>query len=291
MNPRPQYAFTPDLSESASSRGEGPDGAAGGLATPGASPTQRRLDDAGGHGFQAVLAKYPRSAPSAFPASLLSCFLVFLLSCFLLTLPGCGTLLGGTGGRLTAHSLTEPEARLSTNFDHAIYRTDGNSGATIVLYRGPLDAPEQALIIRMFWQPRAGSTPINPAATNATLHYLVFTDSPGSSDTPGNPNTSQSPAPSEYVGVYGGAGFLFPHDKLGEPTLRANLWHANLRLSDATVGFEDVLGQAELAGRFTARRDPLAVQQALRHLSQAASQRLDYPRLVRGDRPIATGRR
>ena len=169
-------------------------------------------------------------------------------------------------GELAARSMTEGGATLEGGFDTAVYSFDGKNRLTVLLYDGPIDDPRQAVTIRMFWRPRAGRTPLDGAATNATVNYVVFASDDRSS-----------------VGVYSGAGFLHPKSKLGKAQLAATLRNATLNLSDSDPTFVDLLGHAVLEGRFTARLDGTGLEQALRQLRVNVRNRLGRPRMVRSD--------
>lgn len=182
-------------------------------------------------------------------------------------LGGCGVPFVSTGSELTVRSQTHPGRFLAGDFDRAIYRLDDKQAVTVVLLSGPDDAPRQAAVVRMFWKPRAGATPISATATNATVQYLVF------------------PEGGREVGVYSGAGFVHPSSGLGGDTFRGGLWQANLRLTDRSTGFEDLLGQAMLRGDLAARRDDAAVGDLLRQLHRRVTDRLGYPRLVAAPPP------
>lgn len=188
---------------------------------------------------------------------------------------GCG-LVGGSKGKLTISSLVHPQTRLAGQFEHGIYGCHDDDSLIIILYDGPADRPTQAATIRMFWRPRVGRTPIASTATNATIQYLLFARADG-------------PEPAEEVGVYSGAGYLFPQTTPGQPVFRASLWQAALRLSDCSPGFEDLLGPSRLQGDLTVRRDDTAVREMLDRLNTLTSQQLGYPRLVQkenGELPI-----
>lgn len=171
------------------------------------------------------------------------------------------------GNKLTARSLTSPDTTLESEFDTALYSFDGKSHITVLLYDGPIDNPTQAVTIRMFWRPHAGRTPLTGAATNATVHCVIFT---------GDQNQS--------VGIYSGAGFLHPKSKPGKAKLSADLRDATLRLTEHNAAFADILGQAVLEGRFSAQLDSAALTDALRRLQMSIRKRLGYPRMVRADR-------
>jgi hypothetical protein len=168
------------------------------------------------------------------------------------------------GGELAVRSQSDPQAVLKSGFETAIYGYNDGQHVTIVLYDGPIENPTQAVTIRMMWLPRAGGTPIDATATNATIHYMIFTGS-------GN----------DLLGVYSGAGYMYPSSTPGKDSLTAAVWEANLRLSDRSEQFTDLLGQAILKGKFVARRDDAGTIEAVRMLNSRVSACLGYPRVVK----------
>lgn len=191
----------------------------------------------------------------------------------LLLLPfgaGCSAI-GMNRSALAVTSRSDPGTRLQGSFDSAYYAYDGDNAVTVVLVAGPEDNPTQAASIRLFWAARAGRTPIAPEATNATVQYIVFAD------------RRTDAGFFREVGVYGGAGFLFLNTKPGESQLTGSLWEADLLLADRSERFKDLLGQSQLEGSFTARRDEQKVAQLLQLLNARVTDRLGYPRLVRAE--------
>lgn len=176
---------------------------------------------------------------------------------------GCGT---HHGASLALRSQSRPSTALIGGFTSSYYSMDDKNHLTILLVDGSIEEPVQAVTIRMFWKPRAGRTPIDPTATNATIHYTIFTGD----------NRSE-------VGIYSGAGFVYPVGKVGNPAFSADVWQATLRLTDRSTGFEDLLGGAVLDGHLTARRDDAAVSLALRRLRVLVTQCVGYPRWVGGN--------
>ncbi|MEX0776740.1 MAG: hypothetical protein WD042_13640 [Phycisphaeraceae bacterium] len=170
---------------------------------------------------------------------------------------------GAGGGNLALSSQFEQGVTLESNFESGTYRFDDRNHVTVVLVDGPMENPRQAVTLRMFWEPRAGRTPIDQDATNATIHYVIFA---GEGD--------------REAGVYSGAGFVYPKDKPGGAGLSAGVWQASLIMTDRSEMFDDLLGQAKLKGTFTARRDDLATSQMIDHLNRLITQRLQYPRVV-----------
>lgn len=178
---------------------------------------------------------------------------------------GCGTkTLTAPGGKLAVRSQSNEGATLAGGFDSGYYEYDDANNVRVVLFDGPPEQPTQAAVITMFWNPRAGRTPIDPTATNATVQYVIFS---GESE----------------VGIYSGAGFMHPKGKPGGDRLSAAVWQATLRLTDRSENFQDLLGQAILEGNFSARRDDAAISQMVRRLNLIIRERLGYPRLVRGE--------
>lgn len=183
-------------------------------------------------------------------------------------LPGCGTSLWSSQSALAVVSQDNRSLRLSGDFDTAYYVFDSSESVTVVLLEGPEDEPTQAAAIRMMWNPKAGLTPINPDATNATIQYIVFADR----------RTDEGFF--KEVGVYSGAGFLYLQSEPGDSRLTGSLWQADMLLADRSDRFKDLLGQSSLKGSFTARRDSMKVQQLLKQLNLRVSERLGYPRLI-----------
>ncbi|QNN23135.1 hypothetical protein HED60_12930 [Planctomycetales bacterium ZRK34] len=172
----------------------------------------------------------------------------------LLTLGGCA------GGTLAVRSTGEEAAELTGNFTTAVYSYDDLNNLDVLLIEGEPESPTQAVHIRMYWQPRAGRTPIDVRATNATINYVVFTG--------------------QGAGVYSGAGFLFPKNNPGGGTFTASLRSTAVRLLDASGNFADRLGRADATGSFSAKRDDDATQRLLRTVEVYLRNQLGYPRFV-----------
>ena len=189
-----------------------------------------------------------------------------VLSLFLLT--GCNTSLWTSQSALAVVSQDDTSLRLQGDFNSAYYVFDSTESITIVLIEGPEDNPTQAAAIRMMWQPKAGLTPVNPDATNATIQYIVFA------------NRRTDEGFFREVGIYSGAGFMHLDSEPGDTRLNASLWQADLLLADRSDRFKDLLGQSTLKGSFTAQRDSSKVQELLKRLNFKVSERLGYPRLV-----------
>ena len=204
----------------------------------------------------------------------------------LVALPGCGLTrplgIGSPSGLSVRGQVdpTGPVIRLQGDFDRAWYRHDDPNTATFVLLDGPEDAPRQAAVLRLFWRPRPGLTPLERTATNSTCALLIFAQRGRAlGGTPG-PDFGE-------VGIYTGAGFLQPAAAPGGATLTAEVWEATLRLDTGSAGFADLLGQATMSGSFQAQRNPAKVGQLLKDLQRAVTERLGRPRLVLSRGPAA----
>jgi hypothetical protein len=84
---------------------------------------------------------------------------------------------------------------------------------------------------RMLFRPRAGHTPLDPTASNATVRVVVIARG--------------------EVGVYSGGGLLLPGGS-GETRLTGSIRAGTLRLAASSDRFADALGPAELTLRFDA---------------------------------------
>jgi hypothetical protein len=151
-------------------------------------------------------------------------------------------------------------------FDRAIYSIEDRNRLTVVLIDGPAEEPRRVALVTMLWRARAGLTPIDRTATNASVRFLDLPD---------------DGAEPRALGLYAGGGFLRLHDDPTTGQLDGTLRQFDLRLTDRSENYVDRLGRAVLAGRFTARRDDAAVAVILRGLNQNVTDRLGYPRLVR----------
>lgn len=226
-------------------------------------------------GYQQPLNVRPRwSAGASFALLFLACA----------TFIGCATptVLTSPGGELTLRSQADPDNSVKTDFDIGFYSFQNTNEFTAVLIKGDINAPESAMTVRMFWRPRVARTPIDRNATNATVHYIVFHHRLGKGE---EATAATGSPPRENVGIFSGAGFIYPHAKPGGERLRIGMWEATLRLNpeDATADFTDHLGAAILDGRFTLKRDEAQVNHLIRQLNVEIRQRLGFPRLVRGD--------
>jgi hypothetical protein len=162
----------------------------------------------------------------------------------------------GSAGELRTVSLGEQSSILPSRFTTSYFAPDRNGSTTFMLADASLDSllnnpPQsgQILHVELLWNPLPGRTPMDPSATNASFRLIVFVDG--------------------RVGIYSGAGFALPYgDPQESDSLTITVRDATLQLEEATAGFADALGVAQMTGTFTARRD----EKKTRQLNQAASQ-------------------
>lgn len=206
----------------------------------------------------------PRTQTSRFALTLKKLTMKFvLLTTLSLTATlstGCSA---GKAGSIAITSQNKSGASLAGEFTTGFYRYDNKNQITVLLLDGTGDAPRQAVTVRMFWNPRAGRTPIDKTATNATIHYVIF-----------------PAADRKEVGIYSGAGFLFPKGTPGDAELTLQMWESTLRLTDSTAGFKDLLGPANLKGSITLKQDDVELERAVRKLNAAIRETLGFPRMV-----------
>ena len=100
----------------------------------------------------------------------------------------------------------------------------------------PLEELSGSLVhVRMFIRPRAGKTPIDSTATNATIRHVVLSGG--------------------AIGVYGGGGFLFPRSSRTSDPFTGRMRGATLVLTDRTPNFVDPLGPSTMSLSVRAPRD------------------------------------
>ncbi len=92
----------------------------------------------------------------------------------------------------------------------------------------------QVMILRVFWTPVPGVTPIVRTAINTTIRYVIFTP--------------------HGCGMYQGAGFVRLHNSPHDREMHASLVQGDLRLSGASGNFIDAIGPSRIIGDFTALR-------------------------------------
>ncbi len=112
----------------------------------------------------------------------------------------------------------------------------------------------QLLHVELMWEPKAGKTAIDPAATNLSIRLLVFSG--------------------HEMGLYGGGGFGWPTGIAGQGEFGVDIVGSNLSLLASTPGFVDLLSPCQLSGRLRTQHDESGTRQLRRAASQYTSNAL-----------------
>ena len=152
--------------------------------------------------------------------------------------------LAGARASLVFESTSQPHA-LAPAFTTRVFTARSLNSADIFLTDiDDLATPDahaermtgNILHVHMFLYPKAGRTPIDFTASNATITHVVLADG--------------------AYGVYSGGGFLLPARKPTKgSTFKGRIADATLKPTIATDAFADRLGWNELSGRISATRD------------------------------------
>lgn len=155
-------------------------------------------------------------------------------------------LVAGCGGS-SSLAIESREAVIEPELSTTVYRLIDSNTLDIYLSDFPPESvldrlsagapgdPGSIIHLHLFVSPKAGKTPIDFTASNASITYAVFT---GSS-----------------LGVYGGGGFVLPSSDFGDARFTARIEDATIRLTQDSPGFADRLGRAQLSGSINAYRD------------------------------------
>ena len=127
---------------------------------------------------------------------------------------------------------------LQPHFQQAFYYVTRDGTYRFILKSKPAGntGVTQIMVIRVFWKPVPGLTPILSTAINATFEYIVITPS--------------------GTGRYSGAGFIRLHNGRHAAIMHATLVDGDLRLTASSGYFQNALGPSRIRGDFTADRDP-----------------------------------
>ncbi len=160
--------------------------------------------------------------------------MVLLLVLMALELTGCKSF----GPMRIKPVSTTTGATLYPGFTRGYYRMSRDLVFHFILFSTTRTATggsvQQVMILRVFWKPIPGVTPILHTAINTTIRYLIFTP--------------------DGCGMYQGAGFVRLHNGRHARVMHASLVDGDLRLTGASGYFTDVLGPARITGDFTALR-------------------------------------
>ncbi len=191
---------------------------------------------------------------STIKRALLSACAIALIS----TIPGCDSV--KQVGSMRIQSLDADPVAIDAKYTTAFYAHGGSVESSFILSDVPLEkllkskvSNGHILHVQMLWIPKPGSTPMDSSATNVSLRYIIMSNG--------------------ELGLYTGAGFAIPQDKMGSDLVEIDLRSASLTLTDSTPGFVDLLTPAKLTGDFTATLNDQRTQQmrsALRRIINSA---------------------
>ena len=167
------------------------------------------------------------------------------------TLAGIGRTIGvGSGAPLTITSSTKNTLMSPTLQTRVFMSGDANTANVYLsdlsvdqlanaLEQGGAGVSGNLIHVHMFLMPKAGETPVEFTAANATIRHYVIADG--------------------AVGVYSGGGFFLPTAAPNGDTISARLGGTTLRLAEQSGPFVDQLEVSQLKGGVFAKRDPKAV--------------------------------
>ncbi len=141
-------------------------------------------------------------------------------------------------GPLTIKPVHSSAVALEPQFTEGFYRVTRDHTYDFYLQtstaaaKGKKAAVKQIAIIRVFWRPIPGITPILSSSINATIRYIVIT--------PGG------------VGMYQGGGFVRLFNARGARVMHAAIVGGDLRLTGASGYFKDALGPSRIRGNIRA---------------------------------------
>ncbi len=169
------------------------------------------------------------------------------LMVIILTLVGCG---GKQTGVFHFEVLTPRESELRQEFSRSCYTSHDDGQVTIVLRsRQRISSNDQmrnviqTMIIKTFWRPERGLTPITASGTNANVEYLIELDS--------------------ETAWYRGAGFVQVKGVKSPRDQQIRLRSSTLELHQHTTGFPVTFLKANVIGQAHAVYDPKFVNDLL----------------------------
>jgi hypothetical protein len=177
---------------------------------------------------------------------------------------------------MRSQSLRTDAVVLPANYRVAVFTNDRIAGTSILLSDVPIEQlvsgavrNAQIMHIELLWLPKAGETPMDPAATNTSIRHIVVSNG--------------------QVGIYGGAGFARPSENPAErDSVSFTLRDASLALQESTEGFVDLLSPSKLTGTFSARRDDKRARELYFAVSQLVTNALGRTRYVMDDAQTKT---
>ncbi|MHC5022960.1 MAG: hypothetical protein ACYTGG_03475 [Planctomycetota bacterium] len=179
----------------------------------------------------------------------------------------------GSAGSLRAESIGDRPVTLISRFKTACFsfRPEGETSFLLTdladeeLLEGAVENG-QIMHVSLLWEPKPGSTPMDSAATNVAIRYVILSNG--------------------EMGIYEGGGFAIPSRPPRTGRVSLTVRDASIRLLDSTPGFVDQLTPARISGRFSASRDDERARLIRLAASQIATNSLGRTRFVRDSRPV-----
>jgi len=175
---------------------------------------------------------------------------VLILAQIPVHMPGCARIRGALGGT-AASSVTRGTNNLvfEAQYPVRVFRADDAVSADIYLTDLSdaelgaffVEDPDWSVItgsivqIRLFIDPKPGSTPIDQTAVSASVRSIVIARG--------------------EIGVYDGAGFLLPGGSIEGGSISGSIRGAPVRLTRRTPGFRDPLASPSFDVSFSVRED------------------------------------
>lgn len=184
--------------------------------------------------------------------------LILFTAAFISIATGCESV--KSVGTMRAQSLSTEPVAIDAKYTTAFYAHGGSVESSFIMSDVPLEKLLKSKVkngnilhVQMLWIPKPGTTPMDSSATNVSIRYIIISDG--------------------EMGLYTGAGFALPQDKMGSDEVTIDLRNAHLTLTSSTDGFVDLLSPASLTGDFTATLNDQRTKQirsALRRIINSA---------------------
>lgn len=194
---------------------------------------------------------------------------LFMLLILASALGGCDVLRmnDGASQTLQAVSLGGDPVAIECKYATSIYSDQLSTDGSFYVSDVPVDQllagdfqTGQVVHIEKLWHPKAGKTPLDRAATDISIRYIVFAEG--------------------EVGIYAGGGFATFKKHITSDRITVQVLDASLRLERSTDGFRDLLGPTEITGTLTAELNHANARKLHFLLSQRVTDLLGESTLV-----------
>ena len=175
--------------------------------------------------------------------------MIFILTWWggLCLIPGCTT---KPSGIIRLAAFNPHHQLMKQDFSRAYYSSDYRGQVVCVLISEPsvtADAGSrqvrQILVVRTFWLPQKGRTPVSDSSANMNLDFLLEVDGQSA--------------------LYRGAGFALLTRKNSAARMVLDIRSANIKIEQQSTGFQPVFAEAGVTGKFVAVYQPRLVASLL----------------------------